>query len=160
MTYRRLLVFTPLFAACASAATPLAGTTGLTSATSAPAADHVVWVRMAGQAANASVVLTGDHVQLVAGARGQRGDTLYARVPFAIALPDSAFEVQIATRGSARAQAPIAEVEYTTKDATGEPLDVTGRGAQIILRRGAPGEEVTLGGQATAMYRLRARASE
>lgn len=159
MNPRRLLFLLPLLAACAQTATT---TDVAADATVKPddAPDRVVWVRMPGRVANASVVLTGTRVQVVAGARQMRGDTLYAKVPFAIALPDSTFELQIATRGAAPGDTPLAQVEYTTVNAMGEKLQVNGEGTKIILSREAPGRQLQLGGSAAAMFSMRARAGE
>lgn len=160
MNPRRLLFLLPFVAACASTAAPLRTDARVATADTRDDADRVVWVRMAGGQANASVVLTGARVQLVAGARQQRGDTLYAKVPFAIALPDSAFELRIATRALARGAAPIAEVEYVTVDARGERLKVRGTGEELLLSRGAPGQQVLLAGKASATFSMMTRAGE
>lgn len=159
MNPRRLLFLLPLLAACAQSATTL-DVAGGNEVKPDDAPDRVVWVRMPGRAATASVIVTGARVQVVAGARQMRGDTLYAKVPFAIALPDSTFELQIATRGVNPADTPMAEVEYTTVNALGERLQVNGAGTQIILSREAPGRQLQLGGSAAAMFSMRARAGE
>ncbi len=163
MSPRRLLFLLPLLFACASAPTPfvpVATAPAASAASAASEADRVVWVRVASGGANATVVLTGAPVQVVAGAYRQRGDTLFTRMPFAVSLPDSALDLQITARGAARGASAVARVEYSTVDALGQLHRVEGEGTQLMLRRLAPGQQLLLGRGAESVVKLASTARE
>jgi hypothetical protein len=142
-------------AALAIALLPLAGACATVSGTSAAPqptialdqTDGVVWVR-ARDVAHTRVVLSGAAVKVLRGARAQKGDTVFARPPFAIALPDGAFELSIAAEHEgrpARHVAPVASIELRT---AGEKAfeSVRAEGSLIVLRREAAGSPVLLSG--------------
>lgn len=109
--------------------------------------DGVVWVR-ARDVAHTRVVLSGASVKVLRGARAVKGDTVFARPPFAIALPEGAFELSITaeTEGTpARRLQPLASVELRTAGTTSIE-SVRAEGARIVLRREATGSPVLLSG--------------
>lgn len=149
---RRAFVLTvlSLVAACAPATTTRHDAAlHVGDASASKDADRVLWVRAVEPGARAQIVLTGADVRLVSGQRAQRGDTLYAIAPFAVELPDDAFELQIETlrpaagRGAAHG-APMARVEYATRDQFGEVASVRAEGSSLLLARPAAGKPLAL----------------
>ena len=135
------LAVIPLLGACAA----VPNTSGSIVPIDQP--DRVVWVRA--RDANATrVVLSGAPVQLMHARRERAGDTLVVRLPFAVVVPDGAFEVAIrayATTPGLRGSAPAAQVEFVTTRA-GNIASVRGEGARLVIRREAVGQPLSLSG--------------
>jgi hypothetical protein len=156
------LLLLALAGACAHV-TPAPGRAAAAASTPAPTepsldeADQVLWVRMPRAGAGTAVVLSGARMRLLTGARPQHGDTLFASAPFAVALPDEAFELEITTRGPARLPDPIARLEYTTAGTGGEMEKVEAEGTRLMLRRAAAGEPLILRGATQRTVTVRQR---
>lgn len=124
----------PLLGACA-AAIPA------TSARTAP--QEVLWIR---GDANAKVTLTGTPVTVVANKLPRRGDTVYAALPFAVAMPKGAFELRIESQGVRTATAPVVAVEFNTVDAAGNTERIEAEGRRLVVQRLGDDQEVTVSG--------------
>ena len=138
----------------ALALVPLLGACGAVART-APAplelrqADGAVWVRASDQRSGARVVLSGAPVYVLSGERELRGDTLYVKTPFAIGIPEGAFELTVEAqrpRGPARAASPVAELRFTAIGGRGTLESVRAEGSRLVLRRHESGGALAVDG--------------
>lgn len=120
-------------------------------------ADGAVWVRTSDAHQGTTVVLSGAPVVVLRGERTVRRDTLYVKTPFAIALPDGAFELQVAARrapGAPLRAAPVAELRFTTVGERGVMESVRAEGSRLVLRRSAAGSVLAVSGAQRVETRL------